>query len=77
MRRRAMTAFVFMAEFSVPVWEKACLTLEEAAAYFGIGINKLREITNDPKCSFVLFVGSKRLIKRVSLEKWLTNAYSI
>ncbi len=30
-----------MAEM-VPVWEKANLTLDEAAAYFGIGINKLR-----------------------------------
>ena len=30
----------------VPIWEKSNLTLEEAAAYSGIGINKLREITN-------------------------------
>ena len=29
----------------VPIWEKTNLTLEEAAAYSGIGINKLREIT--------------------------------
>lgn len=29
----------------VPIWEKSNLTLEEAAAYSGIGINKLREIT--------------------------------
>ena len=28
----------------VPIWEKSNLTLEEAAAYSGIGINKLREI---------------------------------
>ena len=35
-----------MAEM-VPVWEKANLTLEEAAAYFGIGINKLRDLTNE------------------------------
>ena len=27
----------------VPIWEKTNLTLEEAAAYSGIGINKLRE----------------------------------
>ena len=27
----------------VPIWEKSNLTLEEAAAYSGIGINKLRE----------------------------------
>ena len=27
----------------VPIWEKSNLTLEEAAAYSGIGINKLRD----------------------------------
>lgn len=27
----------------VPIWEKTNLTLEEAAAYSGIGINKLRK----------------------------------
>lgn len=47
----------------VPIWEKSNLTLEEAAAYSGIGINKLREITNEDKCKFVLWVGNKRLIK--------------
>lgn len=31
----------------VPVWEKTTLTLEEAAAYTGIGENRLRDITND------------------------------
>ena len=30
----------------VPIWEKVNLTLEEAAIYFGIGQNKLRELTN-------------------------------
>lgn len=33
----------------VPIWEKTNLTLEEAAAYSGIGINKLREITNNDR----------------------------
>ena len=28
----------------IPIWEKSNLTLEEAAAYSGIGINKLREL---------------------------------
>ena len=55
----------------VPIWEKANLTLAEAAAYSGIGQNKLREITNDPKCEFVLWVGSKRLIKRKALIAYL------
>ena len=27
----------------VPIWEKSNLTLEEAAVYSGIGINKLRK----------------------------------
>lgn len=53
------------------------LTLEEAAAYSCIGINKLREITNEKNCSFVLFVGNKRLIKRCLLDKYLEQAYSI
>lgn len=61
----------------VPLWEKANLTLEEAAAYFGIGINKLRELSNDEKCTFVLWCGSKRLIKRVQCEEYLAKMYSI
>lgn len=61
----------------VPIWEKTNLTLEEAAAYCGIGINKLREITNDERCTFVLWVGTKRLIKRKGLDKYLESAYSI
>lgn len=61
----------------VPIWEKSNLTLEEAAAYSGIGINKLRKITNEKNCSFVLFVGNKRLSKRRLLVKYLEQAYSI
>lgn len=61
----------------VPIWEKSNLTLEEAAAYFGIGINKLRELTNDANCTFVLWCGSKRLIKRKKLEEYLEKVYSI
>ena len=33
----------------IPIWEKSNLSLEEAAAYSGIGINKLREITNEDR----------------------------
>ena len=61
----------------VPIWEKSNLTLEEAAAYFNIGQNKLRELTNDKNCSFVIWVGSKRLIKRLKLEEYLAKAFSI
>ncbi len=61
----------------VPIYEKSNLTLEEASAYFGIGINKLREITNDKNCKFVLWVGNKRLIKRKICEAYLENQFSI
>lgn len=61
----------------VPIWEKSNLTLEEAAAYSGVGINKLLEITNNERCGFVLWVGTKRLIKRKLLDKYLEGAYSI
>ena len=61
----------------VPIWEKSNLTLEEAAAYSGIGINKLREISNEASCPFVLWVGTKRLIKRRRLDAYLERAYSI
>ena len=30
---------------AVPIWQKSNLTLEEAAAYTGIGINKLRDMS--------------------------------
>ena len=61
----------------IPIWEKANLSMEEAAAYFGIGINKLREMTNEDNCPFVLWNGSKRMIKRKAFEKFLEAAYSI
>lgn len=66
-----------MAVDTIPAWEKANLNLEEAAAYFGIGINKLRDMTNDENCPFVLWNGNKRLIKRKQFEQFLEAAYSI
>lgn len=61
----------------VPIWEKSNLTLEEAAAYSGIGINKLRKMTDEQNCQFVLWNGTKRLIKRKKLDEYTEIAYSI
>ena len=55
----------------VPVWEKINLTLPEASKLFGIGINELREKTNEPGCDYVLFKGTRRLIKRKKFEQYL------
>ena len=61
----------------VPIWQKSNLTLEEAAAYSGIGINKLRSMTDSDECKFVLWNGTKRLIKRRKLDEYLDKAFSI
>lgn len=60
-----------------PLWQKSCLTVEEAAAYSGIGKDKLRQLTDDENCPFVLWNGTKRLIKRKNLDEYLDKAYSI
>ena len=61
----------------VPISQKFLLTLEEAAQYTGLGINKIREISNDENCKFVLWNGAKRMLKRTKLEEYLEGAYSI
>ena len=61
----------------VPLWERMNLTLEEAAAYTGIGTDKLRELSNRESCDFVLWVGTKRLLKRKQLEEFLIKSFSI
>ncbi len=62
---------------AVPVWERSMLTLEEAAAYTGIGVCKLRQMSNSPGCDYVLWVGNRRMLKRRKLDEFLENAYSV
>ena len=66
-----------MVKQKVPIWKKSNLTLQEAAQYSGIGINKLRQLSETEDCPFVLWNGSKRLIKRLELDKYINKAYSI
>ena len=61
----------------IPVWGKSKLTLEEAAAYSGIGINQLRKISDKEDCTFVLWIGPKQLIKRKRLDEYVDRMYSI
>lgn len=60
----------------VPIWAKSNLTLEEAAAYSGIGINKLRQLTDDEDCEFVLWLGTKQLIKRRKFDEYIEKLYA-
>lgn len=66
-----------MMKAEVPIWEKSNLTVEEAAEYSGIGRNKLRDLTDDDHCPFVLWIGTKRLIKRKKFDEYIEKAFSI
>ncbi|MDO4548264.1 MAG: excisionase, partial [Clostridia bacterium] len=55
----------------------ATLTFEEAAAYTGIGMNKLREMARPENCPYALWVGKRRLIKRKPFEQFLERSYSV
>lgn len=62
----------------IPIWEKITLTVEEAAEYSNIGINKLQSMLKEPGCPFVLYVGKgKRLIKRKEFERYIEKTLEI
>ena len=76
-----MSQEIIRSEYSVatevPLELKPLLTLKEASRYMGIGINKLREMSNERNCDYVLFVGRKRMFKREALLKFIEESYSV
>lgn len=61
----------------VPIHLKMTLTAKEAAEYGNIGINKIDSMLRSPNCPFVLFVGSKKLVKRKEFEQYNSQALVI
>ena len=62
----------------VPVWEKYTLTIVEAAAYFRIGENKLRNIVNENHdADYILWNGNRPQIKRIKFEKLIDRLNTI
>lgn len=56
----------------IPFWEKYTLSIEEAAAYFRIGENKLRKIINEKSdADFILWNGNRPQIKRRKFEDFI------
>ena len=55
----------------VLIHEKLNLTIREAAEYSNIGINRIDEMLKKPNCPFVLYVGSKKLVKRKDFEEYI------
>lgn len=61
----------------VPIWFKLNITVEEAISYSGIGRDKIYELTNREDCPFVLWIGTKRLIKRKKFDEYIETVNSI
>lgn len=57
----------------VPIHLKMTLTIKEAAEYSNIGINKIENLLRMPNCPFVLYVGTKRLVKRKEFEEFISK----
>ena len=57
----------------VSIHLKTTLSIREAAEYSNIGINKTDRMLRSPNCPFVLFVGSKKLVKRKEFEQFISS----
>ena len=58
---------------NVPIHLKVALTIKEAAEYSNIGINKINSMLRMPHCPFVLYVGTKKMVKRREFEQYLSQ----
>ena len=60
-------------KLQVPIHRKQNLTLQAAAVYSNIGVNRLTALMQKDDCNFVLCVGNKRLIKRRLFDEYIEN----
>ena len=62
----------------VPFWKKYTLSVEEAAAYFRIGENKLRNlIRRNSNAKYLLWNGNRVQIKRKLFEQFIDETDAI
>ena len=62
-----------MEVLTVPIHLKVTLSIKEAAEYSNIGINKIEQLLRKPNCPFVLYVGTKKLVKRREFEEFIAK----
>ena len=62
---------LYQYEEKVPIHLKVTLTIKEAAEYSNIGINKIDTLLKQPNCPFVLYVGTRKLVKRKEFEDFI------
>ena len=73
MNNAAIDLLFMKNEVKVPIHLKMTLTIKEAAEYSNIGINKIDALLKEPKCPFVLYVGTKKLVKRKEFEDYISK----
>ena len=57
---------------------KYCLTINEAASYFNIGTKRLVHLLNSQEgADILLMAGTKRLVKREKMEKFLDKTLAV
>ena len=61
----------------LPIDRKMLLSIREAAEYSNIGVNKIDELLKQPNCPFVLFVGTKKLVKCKAFEAYIEGKVAI
>lgn len=60
---------------NIPVWKRYLLTVLEAAEYYHIGENKLRNIIElHSEADFLIMNGNRYLIKKEKFETFLSEA---
>ena len=64
-------------DMHLPIDRKMLLSIREAAEYSNIGINKIDEMLKQPNCPFVLYVGTKKLVKRKAFEEFIESKVAI
>ena len=64
-------------EACIPIHHKMTLTIREAAEDSNIGINKIDSLLKQPNCPFVLYVGTRKLVKRQEFERYIREKQEI
>ena len=62
---------------NIPLNEKYTLTIKEAAAYFNIGVKKMRRLAEEHTSSFSIYSGNRYLIIRTKFEEFLAETSTI
>ena len=54
-----------------------CTSINRCNGVHNIGINKIDSMLRSPNCPFVLFVGTKKLVKRREFEEYISRTMAI